>query len=1248
MKQIFTLLCLSLCVGLLAQVNFTANDQVTPYDGIFRPGVNPAFYPNWTSEQVADIAAGNSLFGIPGVGVKTLRTAIFDSFVTEFGYDYLLPTYDYYGDLGLTDLTVIVGFPDSTHQETTEYCSGIRSEMFAGLYTPIWDGGANGTPYNDDNYFAAYMYEVVTRYTPYIKFWEIWNEPGFDFSGNCGWREPGDPTCNWWDQNPDPCDYKLRAPIESYIRTLRIAYEIIKTISPDDYVVIAGVGFDSFLDAILRNTDNPNGGSNVTAEYPLTGGAYFDVMGFHSYPHFDGTTIYFDNTVGGFVTERHSDRAAFGIPFKQDARQGILNNYGYDGTTYPKKEWIVTEINIPRDPVGGNWIGSEEAQKNFIIKVMVNAMKYDVNQIHTFRLGEREYFATANNGQTGNPEFNLMGLYQRMDDILPYEQIINIEGIAHKTASDCLFGSTFDAAKTNEMNLPAGVDGGAFLFPNGDYVYVIWAKTTVDLSEVASATYSFPTSFGFTDLYKKDWDFSQTFSSDQISANNINLTATPIFLTEEEYTPPPVITLFCPADITVFADGGDNGASVNYNQPDVTTTCSSGLAITLTGGFASGDVFPIGVTQVEYEATDDCGNVVICNFNVTVQSPVGGCPDEINGFSFLGEYEGHKYFLSENISRPADAQIAAQTVGGHLAVINSDGENGFIQQNISDLVYIGINDANVEETMEWVNGDPVDFTNFDICNFCSGNSDDDDYVVMHPWNGGWSFSNQFNQRLFVIELPCAISTPEGIFCPADITVEATSADGAIVNYDLPTTASSTCDPGPVQLISGFASGSMFPVGTTEVLYNSFFNGPADVCQNLEFCNFNVTVLPFDGGGGGGNDCPEEIDGFTTIGEFNGHKYYLSNDISRPVDAQANAEANNGYLVVINDQAENDFIQQNISELVYIGLNDFDTEGDLMWVNDDPLNYNNVDPCAFCEENSDGMDFVVMQPWDGGWSFSNFWNQRLYVMEVECDNGNGGGSGITFTCPPSITVEGTPANDYMEMVTWDIPTASTTCPDGGLTITQIAGVGPGEVAYSPTPSGHPIVYEITDACGNSEQCLFFIFIEPADPIYECPADITIEATSTTGAIVTYDDPTLTSFCDANLSNYQVIAGLPSGSEFPIGTTTVQLSNLLLGGAAYCQYDEFCTFTVTVTPQGGGGGCPDNLPGYDYLGEFNGSAYFMSNDIARPEDAEVLAQGVGGHLVTINSQAENDFLQPYVNGVVYIGLNDAATEGTVEWF
>ena len=154
--------------------------------------------------------------------------------------------------------------------------------------------------------------------------------------------------------------------------------------------------------------------------------------------------------------------------------------------------------------------------------------------------------------------------------------------------------------------------------------------------------------------------------------------------------------------------------------------------------------------------------------------------------------------------------------------------------------------------------------------------------------------------------------------------------------------------------------------------------PLNVGFNLETLIVNFeSIVP--------TSCPDDLNGFVTLGEFNGSKYFLSEGTSGAPAAQDVADANGGFLAVINSQEENDFIQQNISEMVYIGLNDFDSEGNLVWVNGDLLDFDNVNPCGFCNENSDEQDFVIIQPWDGAWSFSNFYNQRKYLIEVPCGN-----------------------------------------------------------------------------------------------------------------------------------------------------------------------------------------------------------------------------------------------------------------------
>ena len=204
--QSLTMFCLWLAVGffgtsLFAQVSFTANDQVQPYTLGFHPAANIGQYTAFSEEQLAVWAAGgmvtastNSAGGpVLGAGVKSLRPGIFESYTEVAGYDASLPIFQKYAELGMSEHTVIVGFPSAAHQDPTQYCPGIQSTLFANMYTPIWDGGANGTPFNDDNYYAAYLYKIVNEYKDFVRFWEIWNEPGFDYTGGLGYLPPGAP-----------------------------------------------------------------------------------------------------------------------------------------------------------------------------------------------------------------------------------------------------------------------------------------------------------------------------------------------------------------------------------------------------------------------------------------------------------------------------------------------------------------------------------------------------------------------------------------------------------------------------------------------------------------------------------------------------------------------------------------------------------------------------------------------------------------------------------------------------------------------------------------------------------------------------------------------------------------------------------------------------------------------------------------------------------------------------------------------
>jgi hypothetical protein len=537
-----------------AQINYNANSsgKVKPYTGFYNFGSNVGYYDQtWNDKTLADIAAGNPAYNVPGVGVKAFRALLNERFLASndpalgsdaygWGYNIRVPEFQHYQSIGMKDHVVFLAVnvlnadrkdyirPD--HVDNTIYpgCNE-KSKIFKNIYEPIWDGGANGTPVNDNNYFALFVYNTVLTYKPYVKFWEIGNEP--DYTGSVGsFALPGQ-AGNWWDNPPNACDLtNLKAPVFSYIRMLRIAYEVIKFTDPEAYVATGGIGYPSFLDNILRYTDNPDGGK-VTAEYANKGGAFFDVLSFHEYPQY----VLSENVNGTRVYHRHSDAAAQAVIKKKNDMQTVLTKYGYNGATYPEKVWILTEVNIPRKKfAGSNDIGGDEVQRNFYGKTLVLNLKNNIRQTHVFNLGE-----VGDENAAQYPGNEVMGLYYNLQGKGPlvfnsgtggydnsgnYRQQPNQEGIVAKTVSNLLYGYNYDGAKTALLNLPPEVDGGAFQDGTGKYIYALWAKTTVDNSESASASYSFPAEANVSSsMEKRSWNYSQTGSVANVSSQGIVL-----------------------------------------------------------------------------------------------------------------------------------------------------------------------------------------------------------------------------------------------------------------------------------------------------------------------------------------------------------------------------------------------------------------------------------------------------------------------------------------------------------------------------------------------------------------------------------------------------------------------------------------------------------------------------------------------------------------------------------------------------
>lgn len=124
----------------------------------------------------------------------------------------------------------------------------------------------------------------------------------------------------------------------------------------------------------------------------------------------------------------------------------------------------------------------------------------------------------------------------------------------------------------------------------------------------------------------------------------------------------------------------------------------------------------------------------------------------------------------------------------------------------------------------------------------------------------------------------------------------------------------------------------------------------------------------------------------------------------------------------------------------------------------------------------------------------------------------------------------------------------------LNITQIAGLASG----SNFPVGSTTqTFVVDDGIGNTDTCSFTVTVDDTiAPVYVCQQNISVNADSgMCSAVVTFSAPTATDNCTFTSSQ---TAGLPSGSAFPVGTTTVTYTATDSSGNS-----TTCSFDITVT-------------------------------------------------------------------------------------
>ena len=187
-----------------------------------------------------------------------------------------------------------------------------------------------------------------------------------------------------------------------------------------------------------------------------------------------------------------------------------------------------------------------------------------------------------------------------------------------------------------------------------------------------------------------------------------------------------------------------------------------------------------------------------------------------------------------------------------------------------------------------------------------------------------------------------------------------------------------------------------------------------------------------------------------------------------------------------------------------------------------------------------------------------------------------GSGNSATCSFTVTVaadaespviSGCPADQNVPMdpgvcgaaITFTNPTANDNC-DGAVVPVRTDGTGLNSGDLFPA-GVTTISWSATDVAGNASVCSFTVTVSDneAPTITSCPGNITVNAApGTCSAQVTYSLPTFEDICDGSGLTGNLVQGLPSGSYFPVGSTTVRYEYYDLSGNG----PAVCEFTVTV--------------------------------------------------------------------------------------
>ncbi len=128
-----------------------------------------------------------------------------------------------------------------------------------------------------------------------------------------------------------------------------------------------------------------------------------------------------------------------------------------------------------------------------------------------------------------------------------------------------------------------------------------------------------------------------------------------------------------------------------------------------------------------------------------------------------------------------------------------------------------------------------------------------------------------------------------------------------------------------------------------------------------------------------DDCPDEISGYNYLGQYNSNRYFISELSVHWWEADSFAIEAGGVLTSIETEFENSFLYGYLAENAWIGMSDFEEEGNFVWSNGEEVDFVNHQ-----EHNGPLLDYISINHWNGIWVNNKGLVKHKFVIEVPCN------------------------------------------------------------------------------------------------------------------------------------------------------------------------------------------------------------------------------------------------------------------------